>query len=173
MQDGITRAAHTNPYSDEVILKQKELIRSFEAKALAFRSVITNKGSNTPGNDGIILKKRDFPQVIEQLSNLRTYKSGKVKRVWIPKANSDNMRPLSIPNQIDRVWQKLFSLAIEPVIFHMNCPRSYGYLKHRSCRDAVIYLKSCLNLKWKGKNVSALYVLEADIKGFFDNISHR
>jgi len=48
-------------------------------------------------------------------------------------------------------------------------------MKHRSCGDAVTYLKSCLN---KGLNANgdpnyARFIIEADIKGFFDNIDHE
>lgn len=83
------------------------------------------------------------------------------------------MRPLGIPNSIDRVWQMLFSLALAPVVFEMNCPRSYGYIKNRSCRDAVMYLKGCLNQRRNGIETTAPLVIEADIKGFFDEIDHR
>jgi RNA-directed DNA polymerase len=103
MQDKITKAAQINPYSKETISLQKALIRSPEARALSFRKIITNKGGNTSGIDGVILKKSDLPKVMETLSNLRNYKCGDVKRVWIPKVGSSKLRPLGIPNSIDRV----------------------------------------------------------------------
>jgi RNA-directed DNA polymerase len=173
IQDKITKSAQINPFSKRTLELQKTLLRSQQARAIAFRNVITNDGGKTPGDDGIILKKSDFPSVMPKLENFRNYKCGKVKRVWIPKNGSNKLRPLGIPNSIDRVWQALFSLALEPVVFTMNCPRSYGYIRHRSCRDAVAYLKGCLNLTRGDKNISAPLVIEADIKGFFDNIDHN
>jgi hypothetical protein len=81
MQDKITRSAQINPFSKETMKLQKELIRSFPARAIAFRTVITNSGGRTPGDDKVVFKKYDFPQVIETLSNLRNYKCGRIKRV--------------------------------------------------------------------------------------------
>lgn len=81
MQDDIARAAHTNLYSEETIQKQKKLLYSREAKLVAFRRVITNKGGKTPGNDRVVFTKNDLPYVFGQLSNFRTYKCGRVRRV--------------------------------------------------------------------------------------------
>lgn len=66
-------------------------------------------------------------------------------------------------------------MALAPVVASKNCPRSYGFIKHRSCGDAVTYLRTCLNkgVNQRGKPEYATYVIEADIKGFFDNIDHR
>lgn len=172
MQHEIAMAAKADPFSSQTASKQKFLLWSKEAKLLAFRTVITNKGGKTAGSDGVILSKEDLPKVMGILNNFRSYKCGSVRRVWIPKANSNQKRPLGIPNQIDRVWQALFSLALAPVVYELNCPRSYGYLKNRSARDAILYLKGCLNQQRDGQITSALLAIEADIKGFFDSINH-
>lgn len=175
-QHDIARAAITYTDGDMLRDKQKLLIRSYEARVWAFRQVITNKGKNTAGIDGVILKKEDLPTIGRRLENLRSYSSCGVRRVFIPKSDG-KLRPLGIPTQLDRVWQTLFSLALSPVVFSVNCPRSYGYIKGRSCRDAVVYLKTCLNQRKKSFrgpniNVGAQWVVEADIKGFFNNIDH-
>lgn len=93
----------------------------------------------------------------------------------IPKGKTGKMRPLGIPTMIDRAWQALFNLALSPVVATVNCPRSYGYIKHRSCGDAVTYLKTCLNkgVRKDGHPEYARFVIEVDIEGFFDNISHQ
>ena len=76
---------------------------------------------------------------------------------------------------IDRTWQALFNLALAPAVATLNCPRSYGFVRYRSCGDAVTYLKSCLNkgVSQSGETTYARFVIEADIKGFFDNINHE
>lgn len=102
LQDKITRAAHIDPYSNETIQYQKELIWSDAARLYSIRSVLSGKGRKTPGVDGVVYEKDDIEAIMRELSNLRSYKSGKVKRVWIPKT-SGKLRPLGIPNQIDRI----------------------------------------------------------------------
>jgi retron-type reverse transcriptase len=81
IQDKITKSAQINPFSKRTLELQKTLLRSQQARAIAFRNVITNDGGKTPGDDGIILKKSDFPSVMPKLENFRNYKCGKVKRV--------------------------------------------------------------------------------------------
>lgn len=101
-QNDITRAAEGNIHSAEVIQLQKALIRSDEGKLVAIKAVLTNKGKNTPGPDGIIFKVKDLENIMKQLKNVRTYRCGGVRRVFIPKGNN-KVRPLGIPNMIDRI----------------------------------------------------------------------
>lgn len=138
-QDNIVNAVRKfGRESQDVRDEQKKLIKSWEARALAFRTVYTNKGRKTPGIDGRIFSTDDFTEVIKTLANLRGYKCSPVRRVMIPKSDGKSYRPLGIPTSIDRAWQALFSLALNPIIGEVNCPRSYGYMKYRGCRDAVI-----------------------------------
>jgi RNA-directed DNA polymerase len=152
---------------------QRKLMKSIEGRKLAFRQVITSQGRHTPGIDGVILTAGDEAEVVKKLTNFKDYKAKPVKRVTIPKANGGE-RHLGIPCQIDRVFQALANLALAPIVAELNCPRSYGFIKERSCRDAITAVRGTLNLKTKDKiAMSARWVVEGDIKGFFDNINHQ
>ncbi|ELT6114868.1 group II intron reverse transcriptase/maturase [Salmonella enterica] len=146
---------------------QRLLTRSFAAKALAVRRVTENSGRKTPGIDG---KTWSTPaEKWNAINNLRRngYKPSPLKRVYIPKSNG-KLRPLGIPTMKDRAMQALYLLALEPVAETTADRNSYGFRSHRSCADAIEQVFNNLNRK-----TSATWVLEGDIKGCFDNISHK
>jgi RNA-directed DNA polymerase len=174
IQDQILKCARTHGMKSKRVKElQRMLMKSREGRTMAFMQVISNKGRNTPGVDGVIFKKGDLERVVERLARIKDYKAQPVRRVFIPKANG-GQRPLGIPTQIDRAFQALLNLAIAPLAAEMNCSRSYGYIKERSCRDAITAIRTCLNKVTKsGEQVSAKVVVEGDIKGFFDNINHN
>jgi RNA-directed DNA polymerase len=76
---------------------------SYEARALAVRKITSNEGGKTPGVDNIVWSnpKEKYEAIGELrsalLSPFSSYKAQKIKRVWIPKLNSDKLRPLGIP----------------------------------------------------------------------------
>lgn len=149
---------------------QKLAQRSVYFHLFAIRQVtMVNKGKNTPGVDGFIcITIRDKQILLSNLQSfdIKKYKPQPIKRVYIPKPNG-GFRPLGIPTMFDRTVQTLYKLCLEPEFeqkFHRN---SFGFRPGRSCQDAIELIKDRL----KGK--SELYVLDADLKGFFDNISHK
>ncbi len=145
---------------------QRMLTRSFAAKVIAIRRVTENRGKNTPGVDGEIWNTPVLKWgAIDQLTR-KGYKPRPMKRVYIPKANGQR-RPLGIPTMRDRAMQALYLLALEPISETTADRNSYGFRPNRSCADAI---EQCfVNLSRK---TSARWVLEGDIKGCFDFISH-
>lgn len=153
---------------NKVYLLQHKLVQSFDARALAVRQVITNSGGKTPGVDGIVWKKpKELAVAIRELRDLSGYKASPVRRVHIPKGNG-KLRSLGIPTIMDRTVQALFSMALLPIAESTADKRSYGYRPYRSVHDAATYIKLVAGAIY-GKR----WVLEGDIRGFFDNISHE
>jgi RNA-directed DNA polymerase len=143
------------------------LTHSFSGKALAVKRVTENQGKNTPGVDGETWSSPDTKsKAIGRLSR-RGYQPQPLRRVNIPKANGKN-RPLGIPTMKDRTMQALHLLALEPVSETQADPHSYGFRPQRCTADAI---EQCF--KVLAKEQAPVWVLEGDIKGCFDNISHN
>jgi RNA-directed DNA polymerase len=145
---------------------QRILTRSFGGRALAVKRVTENKGKDTPGVDGALWKTpRHKGVAVEWLARTR-YKAQPLRRVYIPKSNG-KMRPLGIPTISDRAMQALHLLGLEPVAECRADRVSYGFRKYRSTADAI---EQCF--KSLCRKSSAEWILEGDIKGCFDHISH-
>ena len=146
---------------------QWTLTHSFYAKALAVKRVTSNGGGNTPGVDMETWEKPEAKtQAISELKR-RGYQPKPLRRVHIKKSNG-KLRPLGIPTMKDRAMQALYLMALEPVSETTADTRSYGFRKERRCMDAV---QQCHNILRKG--YSPEWILEGDIKGCFDHISHE
>lgn len=147
---------------------QRLLRRSISAKLLAIRRVISNRGKNTPGVDGVKLNTPASRWQAAQQLDSKDYRPLPLKRCHIPKKNSKKLRPLSIPVMYDRAEQALELMALNPIAECRADNHSYGFRKRRSIHDAI---DACYNaLRRKG---SANYILEGDIRGCFDHISHQ
>ena len=142
------------------------LTHSFYAKFMAVRRVTDNDGKKTAGVDG---ETWDTPQAkARAIGNLkrRGYQPQPLRRIYIPKANG-NQRPLGIPTMKDRAMQALHLLALDPIAETTADPNSYGFRPGRACRDAAEQIFISM-----AKKSQATWVLEGDITGCFDNISH-
>ena len=143
------------------------LLKSYYARLLAVKKVSENKGGKTPGIDGEIWSTSKAKLKAVSLLKSYRYKSKPLKRIYIEKKGKKKKRPLSIPCMIDRAVQALYALILEPVSETTGDTHSYGFRKYRSTKDACSYIKICLQ-----QETSATWILEADIKGCFDNIDH-
>ena len=145
---------------------QRLLVRSFAARALAVKRVTENRGKRTAGVDGEIWSTPNMKwQAIDRLTRTG-YQPKPLRRVYIPKANGKS-RPLGIPTMKDRAMQALYLLALDPVAETTGDENSYGFRPHRCTADAIAQCFTVL-----ARQDRAQWVLEGDIKGFFDNISH-
>jgi len=92
-------------------------------------------------------------------------KAQPVRRVWIPKPQSTELRPLGIPVMANRAGQALVTAALEPEWEARFEPNSYGFRPGRSCQDAIDAIFASIAGQAK-------YVLDADIAHCFDRLSH-
>ena len=143
------------------------LTHSFSGKALAIKRVTENQGKNTAGVDKVTWKTPEAKTNAIASMQRRAYSPRPLRRVLIPKKNGKT-RPLGIPTMKDRAMQALYLLALEPIAETKADPNSYGFRPERSTADAGEQCFCAL-----ARKNSAEWVLEADIKGCFDNISHE
>ena len=146
---------------------QRLLTRSFSGRALAVRRVTENQGKRTPGVDGKTWNTPDLKTRAVLSLRERGYHPLPLRRVYIPKANGKK-RPLGIPTIKDRAMQALHLLALEPIAETKADPNSYGFRRWRSTHDAAEQL--FINL---ARTDSPQWIMDADIAGCFDNISHE
>lgn len=145
---------------------QRLLTCSKSAKLLAVKMIMSNKGAKTPGIDKTLWTAPNQYWRAAFSLRIKSYKAQPLRRIYIPKSNGKK-RPLGIPTLYDRAMQALFALALKPVAETCGDSHSYGFREKRSLHDAIKQSFICLATK-----VAAPWVLEADIKGCFDHISH-
>lgn len=145
------------------------VISSKENILLAYRNIKRNSGSKTAGTDGKTLKvfsNMEQDKFIEYFQKkIKNYFPKSVRRVEIPKPNG-SIRPLGIPCIEDRIIQQCIKQILEPICEAKFHNHSYGFRPNRSTRDAIgrsMYLMNKSKLH---------YVVDIDIKGFFDNVNH-
>jgi RNA-directed DNA polymerase len=130
--------------------------------------VKANKGS--PGidhqtiDDFAFRLEENLERVAQSLRDGR-YRPQAIKRVWIPKPGSKEKRPLGIPTVRDRVVQAALRNVLEPVFEKDFADHSYGFRPGRGCKDALRRVDLLLKQGYT-------YVVDADLKSYFDTIPH-
>ena len=128
-------------------------------------------GKKASGADGVT--KDGYGENAEQniqelITRMKTfsYRPQPVRRTYIPKANG-KMRPLGIPAYEDKLVQSVMADILNAVYEPRFLDCSYGFREKRSAHDVVRFINQTVMTK------RVNYVLEADIKGFFDNVDHE
>ena len=157
--------------------------KSRAVKILAvYRVTSLNQGKYTAGTDGVRMMKGkkglNNHLKLTLLDNIDIKKKpSSIKRVFIPKGNGKK-RPLGIPTIADRINQDILKrkacetmaprMTLEPITEYHSSGNSYGFRTKRSCHDAIEHLFNKLSQRG-----SKQWVIEGDIRGCFDNISHE
>lgn len=137
---------------------------------LAYRNIKGNNGSKTPSVDGLTIKdikKLSSNDIVREIhKRLDWYKPEITKRVCIPKPNGDK-RPLGIPSIWDRLIQQAILQVLEPIFEAKFNPHSYGFRPRRNAEHAIADVAFKVNIQ------KYHYVVDVDIKNFFDEIDHN
>lgn len=135
----------------------------------AFKNVKRNRGAAGIDKVSINMFEANLDENLNALMrDLKTrgqFQPKPLRRVYVPKGQG-KLRPLGIPAVRDRIAQEVVRMLLSPVfepLFHEN---SYGFRPERNCHQAVERVLECHRKGYQ-------YVLDADIKGFFDNIPHK
>ncbi|MGE6619902.1 group II intron reverse transcriptase/maturase, partial [Bacillus mycoides] len=163
--DGLyLKATKKNSFKDLM-----SIITSDENILLAFRNIKKNKGSKTAACDNVNIKDIERMNQSHFLNEVkerfRNYQPQKVRRRDIPKLNGET-RPLGIPSMWDRIIQQCILQILEPICEAHFCDRSYGFRPNRRAENAIADSVKKVNQQ------NLTYVVDVDIKGFFDEVNH-
>jgi len=127
------------------------------------------KATGIDGVDKIEYEEKleeNIKNLIERMKRF-SYRPKAVRRVYIPKIGSDKMRPLGIPSYEDKLVQGNMAEILNEIYKSIFLDNSYGFRPNRDCHMAIAELNKIIMTK------RINYVVDADIKGFFDNVSHE
>ena len=157
----------------EIFQNLMPLILSRENILLAYRNIKSNGGSKTRGTDKVVIDGIGRLSAEEYVEKLRYivagskhgYRPKAVRRKEIPKPNG-KLRPLGIPCMWDRLVQQCIKQILEPICEAKFSENSYGFRPLRSVDHAIQRIYQLM------QRANLHYVVEFDIKGFFDNVDH-
>ena len=120
------------------------------------------------------MSKEQYAENLEEnlenlIARMKTfsYRPQAVRRTYIPKTGSDKMRPLGIPAYEDRLVQGVMRKILDQIYEWKFYDFSYGFRQGRNCHMAIREINQIVMTK------KVNYVVDADIKGFFDNVDHK
>jgi hypothetical protein len=170
---GIFDELYQKSQNGEVFENLMDLILSRDNILLAYRNIKANKGSYTAGTDKkniTDIGSQTPDDVVKRVRFIVTgsehgYRPKPVRRKDIPKPNGKT-RPLGIPCIWDRLVQQCIKQIMEPICEAKFSNNSYGFRPNRSVEHAINRTYAMLQM------MNLHYVIEFDIKGFFDNVNH-
>lgn len=128
-------------------------------------------GGKAPGTKGVTKEiygnklDENIKNLVGRLKN-KAYRPVPVKRTYIDKPGSKKMRPLGIPEHEDKIVQRALGKILNAIYESDFLDNSFGFRPNRNCHDAL----KILNVYIEKRPTN--YVVDADIKGFFDNVDH-
>lgn len=165
LQMRIAKATREGRYG-KVKALQWLMTHSHDAKILAVKRVVENRGGKTPGVDNILWKSPAQKMRAALSLQRKGYRAQPLRRIYIPKKDG-RQRPLSIPTLKCRAMQSLHLLSFEPVVEMLADKNAYGFRPKRSTADAIAQCFRAL-----ARKSSPQFIFEGDIKACFDRISH-
>lgn len=147
----------------------KSLSRLLENHILwkqAYANIYANDGATTVGVDGSSLDGMSYLRLSRLISAVKSgcYRFKPVRRVLIPKSNG-KIRPLGIPTGDDKIVQEVVRMLLAKIYEPIFSDDSHGFRNGRSCHTALMRVKQ----KWTGMK----WIVNMDIRGYFDNIDHE
>jgi group II intron reverse transcriptase/maturase len=138
-----------------------------ELLVIAYNKIKSKPGNMTPGTDNLTLDGISDTFLDEIIYDLKHHKFSfkPVRRAYIPKGNTDKLRPLGIPSPRDKIVQQAMLYILESIFEPIFYEQSHGFRPGRSCHTALKEIRS----KWSGVK----WAIEGDIKGCYDNIDHN
>jgi RNA-directed DNA polymerase len=134
----------------------------------AFQQVASKDGAAGVDHVSVTQFERMLPESLWEISDQLksgTYQPQSIRRVHIPKPGSHETRPLGIPTVRDRTVQAAVVNVIEPIFERDFAEHSYGFRPGRGCKDALRRVDALLKAGYT-------FVVDADLKGYFDSIPH-
>jgi len=166
--DRMLTALETGVKGDAWFSLMDKVYASGNLKA-AFARAKSNQGAPGVDRQTIAMFEARLAENVERLEeSLRngTYRPQAVLRTYIPKPGSRERRPLGIPTVRDRVVQGALRNVLEPIFERDFAEHSYGFRPRRGCKDALRRVDALLKAGYT-------YVVDADLKSYFDTIPHQ